>query len=335
MLVTNKQNECISQLNINPLPLRPHKKGLCIFININKGRIHSEEDVARAYNTFTGLDYEVEVYRDVSGLQLYDILEKVRVKLNSQVVAYESLVVIVGAHGDAEGMQMYDGERVRAEEIVTPFLPHRCPGLSGKAKLFFFQSCRGLPESASSCDAGREGEELQSEDVVASFSGAFGENSYRFPQGSLYIQTLCDLLESPVCSRSLFPLLRELSERVREESVRRGLPEQDPVFWSGVLTNDFYFRYPWNYSSVFTPYEPVSVPSNYSSVQTNLITNYDSIPTSHSFPSHSVPSNYSSSYLCHYCGGSHTPDRHYNPTPKIPPFLSTTAPPNNYSSVFT
>ena len=124
MFSPSQQNEYISQFNFNYSP-PPHKKGLCIFININKGRIHSEEDVARAYNTFTGLDYEVEVYRDVSRLQLYDILEKVRVKLNSQVVAYESLVVIVGAHGDAEGMQMYDGERVRAEEIVTPFLPRR------------------------------------------------------------------------------------------------------------------------------------------------------------------------------------------------------------------
>lgn len=54
-----------------------------------------------------------------------------------------SCVIVVLAHGEYDHLLGCDGEKVNVHNFVECFNENAAPGLAGKPKIFFLQSCRG------------------------------------------------------------------------------------------------------------------------------------------------------------------------------------------------
>jgi len=87
--------------------------------------------------TFRALEYHVEVSRDLSAANMFELLETVAQIDHSN---NDSFVCCVSTHGSADGLYGSDGILVKWQELHNAI--QYCPSLRGKPKMFFFQSCR-------------------------------------------------------------------------------------------------------------------------------------------------------------------------------------------------
>ena len=292
-------------------------KNLCIFINILQDRADSERDSNLAVRVFSKLNYQIEIYHDVSSRELALVLEKARSLVCSADLPYDSLTVFVGAHGSAEGLVMRDGVRVCVEEIVSHFMPCSCPALVGKPKLFFFQNCREF-QYTHSVSRERNIEQMveSAGDMMVALSTRKGCPSLRCEQGTLFFQAVLHQIESAGVSHApLSTLLSEVVERVKHESVLLSNKCQMPQIVTS-LTRQFYFNPP-----------PIinTEPFNYSSFYSCFHCSYSHNPTVPCYPLAKVPhstfhtSNYSS-HMTYHVAPTHTtlPSVQISSIPTVP-----------------
>lgn len=109
-------------------------------------------------------------------------------------------------HGGSDGLLRTYDSKIATEELWKPFTGDKCPGLSGKPKLFFIQACRGLKVDQGSFKNSKEisltsrVKALETQvpfvipsmaDILIFHSSADGYPSFRNGNGSWFIQTLC------------------------------------------------------------------------------------------------------------------------------------------------
>ena len=91
---------------------------------------------------FQYLRYEVTCYRNVTAMEMGQIMEGVAAKDHSN---YDSFVCCVSTHGDEDMMYGSDGVGMKRTEFDEPI--KRCVTLQHKPKMFFIQACRVSPLS--------------------------------------------------------------------------------------------------------------------------------------------------------------------------------------------
>ena len=112
-----------------PNPLEPTLK--------LKFRTGADTDRDLFKETFSFLNYQVEVYENLTGMEMHRVMDDVAKREHSQ---YDSFVCCVSTHGDEQ--VMYGSDSVVAKRIE--FIDHirSCKSLARKPKMFFIQACR-------------------------------------------------------------------------------------------------------------------------------------------------------------------------------------------------
>ncbi|XP_060593237.1 caspase-8-like [Ruditapes philippinarum] len=118
----------------------------------------------------------------------------------------DCFVCCILSHGNKDGVVCCDKNCVSIETITGYFRASCCPSLAGKPKLFFFQACRGIDHMGGWQTDGpialdgeknlKVGSLPDEADFLLGFATTSGYVAFRHNiNGSIYIQTLCTLLE--------------------------------------------------------------------------------------------------------------------------------------------
>lgn len=126
--------------------MKSQPRGMAVIINNKnftgkmKRREGTDLDAENLFRLFTGLCYDVKIFKDLTGAKMLSTLKNVA-KLDHRNM--DSLVVCILSHG-LEG-QLYgtDEELIPVDMVFKPFNGYNCPTLVGKPKVFLMQACRG------------------------------------------------------------------------------------------------------------------------------------------------------------------------------------------------
>ncbi|XP_020795173.1 caspase-8 [Boleophthalmus pectinirostris] len=216
-------------------------RGLCLVINNEtfygnlKNRAGSHEDARALYETFTSLGFLVDIHKDLSSVQMTDLLRSTGMR---NFYNDDALVVCVLSHGEYGCVYGTDEKTVSLRELTQPFNSHQAPSLAGKPKLFFIQACQGnryqtgsLPSIQKSedvkepkgleADAGPvQGETVPSDaDFLLGMSTVPECKSFRSTTtGSIYIQELCKQINTSAKSVEMDDILTILTRVNRNVS---------------------------------------------------------------------------------------------------------------------
>ena len=183
---------------------------------------------------FHELDFTVKEYTDLSQHEMENQFNTASEKTDH--TSYDMFVSVVMSHGGAQDKIFgSDGNYTTVERLMASFLPSKCPSLSGKPKLFFFQSCRGPGEQTQAPQPGeskafdwRADSTLSSTtfpheaDFLLAFSTPPGYVAYRSERsGSIYIQILVDTLRKYHSTTHLLDMLTEVNRRVAEKGAKQ------------------------------------------------------------------------------------------------------------------
>ena len=230
----------ISASSLREYPTGKSPRGLCLIINniafkdpedYRKG---AEIDQKSVKALFKELDFTVKEYTNLTQHQMENKFNTASEKTDH--TNYDIFVSVVMSHGGAQD-RIYgsDGNYTTVERLMASFLPSKCPSLSGKPKLFFFQSCRGPGEQTQAPQPGESkafdwcaDSTLSSTtfpheaDFLLAFSTPPGYVAYRSEcRGSTYIQTLVDVIKEYHCTTHVLDMLTEVNQRVAEEDNRQ------------------------------------------------------------------------------------------------------------------
>ena len=245
-------------------------RGVCCIINIYRN--FSTYDVTDGQKVFENLSYKVVTFDNITAGTFVSSIKRIRSlieELNS-----DSFVLIFSSHGDPENVMFADGRRMSRERIILEFLTPYCPCLAGKPKLFFFQNCRGdhtfeiannTTQPDPNTDSLMQSDAISSEcarvahnirigthlptDIMRFYASTEGSVAYRLSTGSIFLQSLYEILQDETINReSLNELQSDLVRRVTcysqatlERSHKTG--GQVPEFKSS-LVKKFYFKHP-------------------------------------------------------------------------------------------
>ena len=181
-------------------------RGVCIIINnedfgdIMTRRSGSDKDEERIRNLFSGLHFDVHVFRNQTRSDLLQILKRESVKDHS---GYCCFVCCILSHGAQEVVFGSDGKAVHISEIISFFEGDQCRGLLEKPKIFIIQACQG--------SKGRSGVDTDGglctdvsvcntlpvdADFLIAYATTYGSLAFRHEQdGSHYISTLVRAIE--------------------------------------------------------------------------------------------------------------------------------------------
>ena len=212
------------------------KRGVCVIVN--QYRPYSCRDIFPIKLLFENLNYEVI---DFDNVKVNEFLDSVT-DLSSSSSVYrrisdlksDSFILILSSHGDEENVYFID-EKIPRESLIKYFLNDYCPYLIGKPKLFFFQNCRG---KEGMMDNLNDIEWLMTDakinplktrklppvsnrqsDMAQFYSSTQGTESFRDPNGTIFLQCLIEVLKDPKKKRrSLNDLQPELCRKVSEKA---------------------------------------------------------------------------------------------------------------------
>ena len=244
-------------------------RGICCIINIYRN--FSTYDVTDGLRVFESLNYRVITFDNITVGTFISSLRSIRKKIEE--LDSDSFILIFSSHGDPENVMFADGKRMPRERIILEFLPVYCPCLAGKPKLFFFQNCRGdrtfeidntqpdphtdsvMQSDAISSECARIARDIKigthlPTDIMRFYASTDGSVAYRLSTGSIFLQSLYEILQDESINReSLNELQSDLVRRVTcysqatlERNNKAG--GQVPEFKSS-LVKKFYFKHPY------------------------------------------------------------------------------------------
>lgn len=182
-------------------------------------RSGASRDDKRLHSNLSKLGFKVELHTDLSSTEIDRLFYK-----ESRRPVKDCFLAVLSSHGEEGCVFGADGKPVQLSRIFAYF-DNEC--MEKKTKLFLIQACRG-----DALDAGDEEDspqELDSSECFISFSHYFsapvdtavmyatapGYAAFMNPSGSVFLQTLCSLLEEEGHSNlELTRLMTRLSHRV-------------------------------------------------------------------------------------------------------------------------
>ncbi|KFP82941.1 Caspase-8, partial [Apaloderma vittatum] len=222
-LCTHKSPEKSYEMKNNP-------HGYCVilnnysFKNPHEVREGTEEDGEAVKRVFKWLQFETEDHMDLEAEQMYEIVKEYSKKDHSNM---DCFVCFILSHGEKDKITGVDHKLVNIKDLVSCFSGSNCPSLAGKPKLFFIQACQGSvghpPVTVKEDFSGRletDATPLTSipdlADILVGMATVEDYECYRDTEtGSIYIQCLCDKLES-LCPlrKDLVTILTEVNNEV-------------------------------------------------------------------------------------------------------------------------
>lgn len=203
------------------------RRGFCIIFNHEEfkdnympPRTGSQYDACRLESTFTALGFSVQVYHDLEGDKIKNIINDLA---KADHTTCDTVVIIVLSHGMRSNILMSHDRMYPVDMLWTPFMPDKCPSLAGKPKLFFIQACRGenldggvrLRSQTETDNASNTYKIPTMADFLIAYSTTEGFYSWRNPQnGTWFIQSLCDVLDEEGAKLDLSTLLLKVSRKV-------------------------------------------------------------------------------------------------------------------------
>ncbi|XP_047129731.2 caspase-8 [Hydra vulgaris] len=203
--------------------------GICVIISNNFSNTKIERkgtkiDLDRLDKTFSKLNFKVIKKEDKTDKEIYQIIEKYGKK------KVDCFVCCILSHGDEEKVFGNDNSPLTFNEMRSAISKNQENLLKGKPKIFFIQACQG-PNAANQyvesdsinqyveSDLREELNLTENEDFYFSVCTTPGHISYRYSHyGTIYIQTLCDLLISNV-SMQLVDILTKLNFEMRRQMI--------------------------------------------------------------------------------------------------------------------
>ncbi|OCT90037.1 caspase-7 [Xenopus laevis] len=177
-----------------------------------------KRDANRLFKVLSRLGYTVSLNMDISAKEIKEIYQN-----ESKLPQGECFISILSSHGD-EGL-IYDfyGKPVLLRDLYNILAPHNSPLLAGVPKLFFVQACRGaqfdegvfLETDGDACPTDAFSLSLNlPTDSVLMFASSEGHVAFQNPVGSVFLQTLCNLLEGEERNLELNQILTRLAHMV-------------------------------------------------------------------------------------------------------------------------
>lgn len=237
-------------------------RGKCLIFNHHifsnyPDRDGTEKDVDALFKCFTRLEFEVEVLEDK---EVKKIISRLLNLSNEIPCNHDCLVICVLTHGDDDELEARD-QSYPVDELYKNFTGENCPNLAGKPKIFILQACRGDQyddgvslASSSSCtdvtDGPRKPRTIpNTADFLKIYATTRGYKSFRHPEtGSIFIQTLTDVLNQHSHEKDLLSMLTIVNHKVANEFESSSHKRQQPNFESTLLKK-LYFN-PTSDSSV-------------------------------------------------------------------------------------
>ncbi|XP_036412129.1 caspase-22 [Colossoma macropomum] len=234
-------------------PMTSNPRGFCVIINnmnfkkTELNRKGSNYDAAALEKVFKLLGFNVQPYTDLKAKEMKELL----LEFSKKEGHGDCFVCCVLSHGEKNGVNGTDMKLCPMKDILSPFDGKNCPSLAGKPKVFFIQACRGknreekvvvsaddVPEGDDSDltpDAPEETYSIpKNSDFLVAMSTVEDFVSYRTPNGSWFIDSLCTQLEEG--SQSGDDILTILTKVNEEVSRKEGLEKVNQTTCDAKMT---------------------------------------------------------------------------------------------------
>ncbi|KAL4609300.1 caspase-7-like [Arapaima gigas] len=156
----------------------------------------AKKDTKRLHKVLSKLGFKVLLVNDPTAEEMCQVF-----KTASKQVVENCFLGVISSHGEEGIVFGADGGIVKLSDIFSMF---ESPTMDGKTKLFFIQACRGGnldPGVEVETDSVEKDEDSFSHclsipiNMAVGFATSPGYSAFMHPLGSVFLQTLCDLLE--------------------------------------------------------------------------------------------------------------------------------------------
>uniref|UniRef100_H2YMP8 Caspase family p20 domain-containing protein n=1 Tax=Ciona savignyi TaxID=51511 RepID=H2YMP8_CIOSA len=240
------------------------KRGLFVIFNQKEFKIRSatlpirhgtDIDAASLKKTAKFLGFKVKTHHDLERKEIQDKMWKYAKKDHSD---HDCFACAILTHGGRDDMLYAADDKMELSHFTEPFQADKCKSLAGKPKLFFVQACRADQlnknilvgqVSADTLDASNQSPEVRlpvQADFLISLATTAEHYAWRNEYGSIFIQTLCSVLNKYGHTLDLHKLLTRVNGMVAynfeswSKSENMNHKKKIPTFTSR-LTRDLYF----------------------------------------------------------------------------------------------
>ncbi|EDW79684.2 uncharacterized protein Dwil_GK17916 [Drosophila willistoni] len=198
------------------LPQEPSLKPANVYIfnhvkfdDRKEEREGSDRDVEKLTITFEQFNCNVEEIRYSN----WETVQKTASRLEREnFEEHSALVIVVLSYGGQnETIMAKDGKYSLHIDILHPILKNQT--LNDKPKIFFVQACKGQ------CTGYRMDSTLSLSDVYICYSTFEGYVSWINQNGSIFIQTLCEVLERDGETKDIAAIMREVMATVNNTRI--------------------------------------------------------------------------------------------------------------------
>ncbi|XP_027223804.2 zinc finger protein 346 isoform X4 [Penaeus vannamei] len=181
-------------------------------------------DSVNIQKTFEKLGYQIIVLEDLTGEETFEQFEKIRE--NPELNGVDVLMVFILSHGvDPYTFLANDGTEVNLHSIRFGFSDRKCPYMRNKPKIFFANYCRADRMERRELKEAEEPSDMAT--IHAAAEGVLAKRSPDF--GTVFVKSLCDVLDSHGLSLDLRDLYIELWCQMKENDGTKPMWE-DYVF---------------------------------------------------------------------------------------------------------
>ncbi|XP_072254923.1 caspase-7-like [Pyxicephalus adspersus] len=185
-----------------------------------------KRDTKRLFRVLSKLGFDVCLRTDITAREIRELYQNER-----RMPQGDCFISILSSHGE-EGV-IYDlrGDPVYLRDLYDLLSPESCPALAGVPKLFFIQACRGTDldegamvetDAASPQISAFSHIDSLPRDTAVVFASSEGYAAFQNPIGSVFLQTLCDILSGNEKDLELTQLLTRLNFLVAYKFESRG-----------------------------------------------------------------------------------------------------------------
>ncbi len=214
-------------------PMSCHPHGYCVIFNnhefyqveesheqlVNRGG--AEVDQKTLTDTFKFLQYNVEVYENLSS---HDIVARMKEISSRDHSNFDSFICCILTHGEEGKIFGSDSLPVNLQDLTGLMKGTYCTSLVNKPKLFFVQACRGEKEDKG-IPIERDGNtSLPVEaDYLFGYATPTGKAAYRSRRhGSWFISELCNVFNNYAHVMGLNSMMKKVNRSVSEAYTKEG-----------------------------------------------------------------------------------------------------------------